>query len=281
MRIDAHQHYWRIERGDYGWLTPALGPIHRDFGPADLAPLLAAREIARTILVQAAPTEAETLFLLDLAGTDTSIAGVVGWTNFAAADAPERIAALASDPRLVGLRPMLHDIADDDWVLDRRLGPAFRALAGFGLVFDALVEPRHLPRIIVLAERHPDLTIVVDHAAKPDLVTGTFDPWRADMAALAERANMLVKLSGLATEARPGWTASDLAPVVDHLLARFGPQRILWGSDWPVLNLNGDYSGWCAATDVLLAGLSDAERAAILGGNAARTYLAGREGPSC
>jgi L-fuconolactonase len=279
VRIDAHQHYWRLERGDYGWLTPALGAIYRDFGPADLKPHLATRGIARTILVQAAPSEAETHFMLGLASEEPSVAGVVGWTDFAAAGAPERIAALARDARLVGLRPMLHDLPDDDWVLAPRLVPALRALSELGLVFDALVKPRHVARITVLAERHPDLTIVVDHAAKPDLKAGVLDPWRADMAALALRPNVLVKLSGLATEARPGWTLADLAPVAEHLIASFGPQRILWGSDWPVLNLNGDYASWCAATDALLAGLSEAEQAAILGGNAARTYLDGREGP--
>lgn len=276
MRIDAHQHVWRLARGDYGWLTPALAPLYRDFAPADLAPLLARHRIARTVLVQAAPTVAETRFLLEVAATTPFVAGVVGWADFAAADAPDVITALAADPLLVGLRPMVQDIADDDWLLRADLTPAFAALGAHGLVFDALVLPRHLSRLLVLLDRHPALPVVVDHGAKPFISDGRLDPWRADMAAVAARPNTVCKLSGLVTEAGAGWTAEALRPYVDHLLSTFGPQRLLWGSDWPVVNLAGGYDRWHAATEALLAGLGEADRAAILGGNAARIYLATR-----
>jgi L-fuconolactonase len=270
--IDAHQHFWRLDRGDYGWLTPALGPIHRDFGPDDLAPLLARHGIARTILVQAAPTAAETRFLLDLAARTPFVAGVVGWADFAVPEAAAAIADLARDPRLVGLRPMVQDIPDDDWLVRADLAQAFRALAANGLVFDALVLPRHLPRLLVLADRHPDLTIVVNHLAKPQVRDRRLDPWRADMAALAARPNVFCKLSGLVTEAGPGWTVADLRPYVEHVLAVFGPARLLWGSDWPVVDLAGGYERWRAASLALLAGLAAADRAAILGGTAERVY---------
>lgn len=277
MRIDAHQHYWRLSRRDYGWLTPALGPIHRDFGPADLAPLLEAAGIARTILVQAAPTEAETAFLLGLAREHETIAGVVGWANFDASDAPRRIAALArAEPLLVGLRPMIHDIADINWVLAAAPARAFAAMTKAGLVFDALVRPPHLPRIRAIAHAHPDLAIVIDHCAKPLIRERIMEPWAQDMRALAECENVSVKLSGLATEAAPNWQVTDLAPYVGLVLQAFGPRRVLWGSDWPVLNLAGDYARWVAATDTLLAGLPEPARAAILGGNAGRIYLGKR-----
>ena len=127
-RIDAHQHYWQLARGDYGWLTPELAPIYRDFGPADLAPHLDDYDITRTVLVQAAPTEAETHFMLDLAATTPSVAGVVGWVDMEAADAADRIARLARRPKLVGLRPMIHDIADPRWMLSPILAPAYAAI---------------------------------------------------------------------------------------------------------------------------------------------------------
>lgn len=143
-RIDAHQHYWRLSRGDYGWLTPALAPIYRNFAPADLAPHLEAFGIARTVLVQAAPTEAETEFLLEIAAATPSVAGVVGWIDMEAEDAPGLVMRLAENRKLVGLRPMIHDIADPRWMLSPRLGPAFTAIIGADLVFDALVRPWHL-----------------------------------------------------------------------------------------------------------------------------------------
>ncbi len=230
--------------------------------------------------MQAAPTEAETHFMLDIARETAAVAGVVGWVDFEVEDAPERIAHLSYDPLLVGLRPMIHDIPDPDWMLGPKVARALNALEAAGLVFDALVRPPHLPRLLVLAELHPGLPIVIDHAAKPFIRDGRLDPWRADMAALAGRANVVVKLSGMATEAAPGWREADLAPYVSHLLATFGPGRMLWGSDWPVLNLAGDYAGWAGTARKLVAGCSDEEQAAIFGGNAARIYLR-RRGKPC
>jgi L-fuconolactonase len=171
---------------------------------------------------------------------------------------------------------MVQDIADDDWLVRADLAPAFRALQDYGLVLDALVFPRHLSRLLVVLDRHPDLTVVVDHGAKPAIRGGRLDPWRADMAAVAARANTVCKLSGLVTEAAPDWRVEDLRPYVDHLLAVFGPQRLLWGSDWPVVNLAGGYDRWREAALALLGGLSERDRAALLGGNAARVYLSKR-----
>jgi L-fuconolactonase len=276
MKIDAHQHYWRIARGDYGWLTPDLGPIHRDFLPDDLRPLLAAAGVDRTILVQAAPTEAETQFLLEIARDEPTVAGVVGWVQCDAPDAADRIAALARDPLLVGLRPMIHDIADPDWMLSPAVGTALNAMERQGLVFDALVRPRHLSRLLVLADRHPGLAIVLDHCGKPAIARGELRPWAEDVAALAARPNVSVKLSGLVTEAANGWTADDLRPYAGHALACFGPSRTMWGSDWPVLTLAGSYAAWRAATLDLLAAVTPEQRAAVEGGTAADIYLSKR-----
>ncbi|MCE7876573.1 MAG: amidohydrolase [Betaproteobacteria bacterium PRO3] len=271
--MDSHQHFWRLARGDYTWLTPALGAIHRDFGPDDLAPILARHGIARTILVQAAPTEAETRWLVEVARDTPFVAGVVGWTDFDAPDAAEAVGRLAGERALVGLRPMVQDIADDDWLARRDLAPVFDAMVAHGLVFDALVLPRHLTRLAAVVERHPGLQIVVDHGAKPRIREREIDAWRADLAAVASHPRVVCKLSGLVTEARSGDDAAELAPWIDALVDLFGPGRLLWGSDWPVVNLAGGYDRWRALTLRALEGLSPQQRGAVLGGNAARVYL--------
>jgi L-fuconolactonase len=276
MRIDAHHHLWTLARGDYGWLTSELAPIYRDFRLPDLAPHLAAADIEGTILVQAAPTEAETLFLLDIAGDTELVRGVVGWTDFDATDAVARIDALAARNLLVGLRPMVQDIADDDWLLRPTLTPLLVAMTRNGLVFDALVLPRHLPKLSQVIDRHPELTFVLDHCGKPRLSTGEMAIWQRDIGLLAEYPNIVCKLSGLVTEAAPNWQIADLRQAVDHVIRCFGPQRLLWGSDWPVVNLAGGYAKWFAAAEALLAGLSPDEQAATFGGNAARIYLSRR-----
>lgn len=272
MKIDAHQHFWALDRGDYGWLTPELAPIYRDFGPPDLTPLLDAAGIGGTVLVQAAPTDAETDYMLGLAKAHAMIKGVVGWVDFESPDAPDRIAELAAHPKLVGLRPMIQDIPDPDWMLSQALRPAFEAMVEHGLVFDALTLPKHLKNLAALLARHPQLACVIDHGSKPDIASGAFDAWAADMAHLAATTRAFVKLSGLVTEAAPDWTTDDLRPYTDHLIAQFGPARIIWGSDWPVATLASDYARWVATTEDLLRALSEQNRAAILGQNAIAFY---------
>lgn len=271
-RIDAHQHFWRLSRGDYGWLTPALGPIHRDFLPEDLEPLIEYAGISGTILVQAAPTEAETGFMLSLARNHAFIEGVVGWVDFEAANVPARIAGLAANPKLKGLRPMIQDLPDDDWMLRPSLHPAFRALIEHGLVFEALVLPRHLANLSVLLARHPGMRTIIDHCAKPAIAAGDLASWAHDMWRLARETDAFCKLSGLVTEAGAGWSVETLRPCVDLALDCFGPNRLIWGSDWPVCLLAADYASWLEATDVLLRGCTNDERGAILGGNAIRAY---------
>jgi L-fuconolactonase len=274
--IDAHQHFWSVERADYGWLTPETGVLYKDYGPGDLEAHLARHGIASTILVQAAQTVAETRYLLDIAERTPFVAGVVGWVDFTAPDAPREIADLARNPLLVGLRPMVQDLADDDWLLRSDLKPAIDAMIAEGLVFDALVYPRHLARVIAFLDRYPDLPVVLDHGGKPEIRNDALDPWRADVSAIAARPRTFCKMSGLATEARGDWNRETLRPYVEHLLATFGPGRVMWGSDWPVLTRAGSYGTWRSISEDLLSAYSAEDRAAVFGRNAARFYLSSR-----
>jgi L-fuconolactonase len=254
-------------------MSPDLVPLYRDFGPDDLRPLLAAGRIDGTVLVQAAQTEAETRFLLEVArGAGGMVKGVVGWVDFEAEDAPDRLAALARDRLLKGVRPMLQDLPDPDWILRPAFAPVFRAIVALGLRFDALVKPPQLPAIVRLVERHPDLPIVLDHGAKPRIAEGLREPWTGDVAALAKAPHVRCKLSGLVTEDGRGWSVERLKPYVDHLVACFGPARMMWGSDWPVATLRARYGDWLAAAETLTAGFTAAERAAVFGGNAVAFY---------
>ncbi|MEP7276948.1 MAG: amidohydrolase family protein [Betaproteobacteria bacterium] len=271
--VDSHHHVWTLARGDYGWLTPALAPIYRDYTLDDLAPLSAAAQIATTVLVQAAPTVAETRFLLDVArGSGGMVQGVVGWVDLAAANAVDALRDLARDPMLKSVRPMLQDMADPAWILRADVQPALAALPLLGLRFDALVKPPQLPALLTMLERHPDLPVVVDHGAKPDIAAGKGEPWRALMREVAAHPIAHCKLSGLATEAAASWTPDDLRPCVDHLLDCFGPKRLMWGSDWPVVELGGGYARWRAASHALLATLDAEARGAVLGDTARRFY---------
>jgi L-fuconolactonase len=273
MRIDAHQHFWRPSRGDYGWLTPQAHPaICRKFLPADLQPLLLDAGIERTVLVQAAPTVAETDYLLGLAAEAPFVAGVVGWADFEAPDAAARIAALAKDPALLGLRPMLQDLDDDAWILRPSVAPALDAMQAAGLRLDALVTPRHLPHVARLLAARPDLNVVIDHCAKPDIAGGALEDWAAQMRAIAADTSASCKLSGLVTEAGDRWTEEDLKPYVDVLLEAFGPARLMWGSDWPVVNEAGGYAAWHSAAWALAEGCSRGERDLIFGGAAEAFY---------
>jgi len=274
VQIDAHQHYWDPARGDYGWLAPALGALYRPFGPADLAPLRAAAGVARTVVVQAAPTLDETRYLLKLAAADASIAGVVGWVPLDDPAAPALIAELAREPKLRGVRPMLQDLPDDDWIATAPNARAIDALIAHDLAFDALIFTRHAAALETFVKRYPALRVVIDHGAKPPVRDGGagWSAWAAAIARLAHHPQVCCKVSGLATEAAPGWDDAALRPWVGHLLASFGARRLMWGSDWPVLNLNGDYARWHACAHRLFAALSDVERAAVFGANAIAFY---------
>lgn len=271
-RIDAHQHFWTLARGDYGWLNPELGPLYADFGPDDLRPLVRAAGVERTVLVQAAPTAAETQFLLELAAREPFVAGVVGWVDFEAGDAPAQIEALAGRDGAVGVRPMIQDIKDPGWMLSPAVARAFRAVAETGLAFDALIQPRHLGHLLTLLERHPRLRTIIDHGAKPDIAGGEFSEWAAAIGAVARETDALCKMSGLLTECGADASLDALRPYLDHLFLVFGPDRIVWGSDWPVVLLRAEYDEWHSISRTYLGAISAEDRQAVLGGNAARFY---------
>jgi len=270
-RVDAHQHFWRLDDPGRDWPTPDLRPLYRDFAPADLQPLLRAHGIDCTVLVQSLPLDSDTDALLRLAEAHDFIGAVVGWVDLKSSAAPGRIGALARHPKMRGLRPMLQGLSDD-WLDDPALDAGVAAMVEHGLGFDALVLARQLPALYRFAARFPLLPIVIDHAAKPDIAGGRLDAWRERMQALATLPNVCCKLSGLVTEAGPAWRGDDLEPCAAGVLAWFGPDRVLWGSDWPVLGLAADYGRWLALCEAMLAHLDPDARDAVFGLNERRFY---------
>lgn len=269
--IDAHVHIWQIARPDHAWPGPDLPAIYRDVLPADV--IHATAGIDGVVLVQAQPSENETPWLLEQAAVTSLIRAVVGWTDMTAKDAPERITALARHPKLRGLRPMLQGLEDDAWILRKDVEPALEAMMTHGLSFDALVFTRHLPHIAELARRWPELAIVIDHGAKPPIATPSEAPaWRDAITAIGRYPHMMCKVSGLITEAAEGDDFSAVKPYADHLLDVFGPERLIWGSDWPVLMLRDSWRSWLNWTQAWLATRPAGERDLILGGNAKRFY---------
>lgn len=278
MRIDAHQHFWQLSNSFCNWPTPAEKTIYADFGLDDIRPLLAAGNIEGTVLVQAAPALAETRFLLNLADHASFVKGVVGWIDMECSSALADLDSLASHSFFCGIRPMLQDIPDPTWMLKPAFDRIYGRLVEFGLTFDALVTPTHLDLLPELAERHPDLSIVVDHAAKPAIRDGRagYDDWAPRIARLADSGNVSCKVSGLLTEAKPDTGLIGLRPYLDHLYTVFGPERLLWGSDWPVALLAADYTLWMSICEAWLADKPGAAHDAIFGETACRIYgLAG------
>lgn len=268
--VDAHVHVWRIDAPFHGWPAAADGVLYRSHDLSDVRAAMGDAPVERVVLVQAQTDDRETDWLLDMAEADPWVAGVVGWVALDAPDAATRIAALAARPKLVGLRPMLQAIADTDWLLRDDVARGVAAMVAGGLRLDALVQPRHLGMLAAFADRWPALPIVIDHAAKP--VPPGDSAWASGMAALATRPSLWCKLSGLRTEQAAGDDPLALAGQVERLLDWFG-DRLLWGSDWPVLSATGDgYGDWLVTTRALTAGLPTEARARLMGGAAREFY---------
>ncbi|WP_420325243.1 amidohydrolase family protein [Mameliella sp.] len=273
--IDSHHHFWHPARGDYGWM-PADDPVlSRPYHPADLGEGLQASGVARTVLVQAAPTLAETEYLLGIADSTPHVAKVVGWIDFEDPAQKKPLQRLAKHPKFAGVRPMIQDIPDDRWMLKPEVQWAYEALIDQDLTFDALGFPRHQAPFLELLNRYPDMRVVLDHCLKPQLRSHSeesFRTWAEGMTRLAEETGAFCKLSGLVTEADDLPSDDLLQPYVDHVLSVFGPQRVMWGSDWPVARLRCDYTDWHAQALRLTASLSEADRAQVFSGTAERFY---------
>src|SRR4051794_30295035 len=255
-----------------------MAPLLRDHEPGTLAPELDACGVDRVVVVQAAETLAENLYTLGLAAREPRIAGVVGWLDLASPALVEEVAALRSTGRLLGFRPVRDDNRSVAWLLDGRLTAGLRHLAEAGLGLDVLLQnPDELPLGAHLAARHPDLTIVLDHCGKPDIKGGRLAGWSSDLAELAAQRRVSCKLSGLPNQAAPGATVDALRPYAAEVLERFGPDRVMWASDWPPLLLSSTYRDWWRISQELLAGLDGEARAAVLGGTAARVYGSARD----
>lgn len=273
--IDAHQHYWNPARGDYHWMPKDDPVLARRYGPAELAPQLEAHGIGGTVLVQAAATVGESEYLLGIADATPSVLGVVGWVDFDRPADRAELERLARHPSFKGVRPMIQDIPDDDWMLRDEVQWGFEAVTELGLCFDALGFPRHLGNFLTLLKRYPAMRVVIDHCMKPqirDRSAEGFRFWAEGMARIAGETGACVKFSALVTEAEPDWRVADLRPYAEHVFEVFGPDRIMWGSDWPVCRLRCEYAGWRQAAEELTAGLSEPERARVYGGTAAEFY---------
>ncbi|MEI6581954.1 MAG: amidohydrolase family protein [Chitinophagia bacterium] len=275
MRIDSHQHFWKYNSEDYPWITDAHAVIKRDFLPEHLSPLLKAANLNGCVAVQAMQQLRETDFLLQLAENSPSIVGVVGWVPFCDANVEAHITRYAENSKTVGFRHIIQDEADDQFMLRSNFNEGIRLLTRYALCYDLLIFERHLPQSIAFVDKHPELSIIVDHIAKPRIRKNEFDhSWAKNIRLLAERDHVCCKLSGLVTEVRDAeWHAELLQPYFNTVLEAFGANRVLFGSDWPVCLLRSEYGQWLQVVTSLIAPLTATEQAAIMGENAARIYL--------
>ena len=272
-KLDSHLHVWTLARGDYTWLTPDLSEIYKDFSINDAWPEAEQAGVQRFILVQAAASAAETDFLLSLAAADKRVAGVVGWVDFQSETAADEVRRGAAQEGLVGVRPMIADLPDPRWILQDECAPALKAMNESGLVFDGHARPDLISVMTTLAQSYPDLSIVVNHAGKPPIASGDLDDWRADIKALSACPNVFTKLSGLLTEAGARTNDDAIGAVVEHVVSCFGHERVLWGSDWPVLTMVASCADWAAQSERLIKRHFAGHEASVWRTNAERIYL--------
>jgi L-fuconolactonase len=274
--VDAHHHVWDLDVRDPAWLRdPRLAGIHRTFTVDHLRPLAEAAGVRATVLVQTVALPDETDELLAIAADDDLVAGVVGWVDLTAPDVGDRLAALLEGRHgggLRGVRHLVQDEPDDDWLARSEVLRGLRAVGEAGLTYDLLTVPRQLPAAVRAAASTPGLVFVLDHCSKPPVAAGRLEPWAHQVRELAALPNVVCKLSGLVTEAAPDWTVADLRPYADVVLDAFGPRRLMVGSDWPVCLLAAGYDGVIGAALDLIEGLRPVERAEVLAGTASRVY---------
>lgn len=272
-QLDAHQHFWKYSAAEYEWIDDTMAVLQRDFLPPDLEPLLAANGFDGSIAVQARQSLDETQWLLGLAEENTFIKGVVGWVDLCATDLRGQLEQFAGSKHLVGVRHVVQGEPDDEFMLRSEFRRGIALLKEFGLAYDLLLYPRHLPVAAKLVTEFPEQTFVLDHIAKPAIAEGQLEPWSRDLRELAKFDNVTCKLSGMVTEARwKSWKEGDFLPYLDVALEAFGPLRLMIGSDWPVCTVSGDYSTTLGIVTQFVKRLTGAERTGILGANCARVY---------
>lgn len=282
--VDAHQHVWDLAVRDQPWITEEMAAIRRNFTAGELASVLEPHGVRRSVVVQTVTVTQETPELLRLADADGPVAAVVGWTDLTAPDVAGELARLAGLPggrALRGIRHQVQEEADPDWLTRPAVLRGLRQLADAGLAYDLVVAPEQLPAAVRAASLVPETTFVLDHCGKPPIASGGRGAWEAWTEALRDLAalpNTVCKLSGLVTEADWRlWTVADLRPYADIAVEAFGARRLMFGSDWPVCTVASDYTGVLRATERLLAGLSETERARVFGGTAEEVYHLGED----
>lgn len=273
MKIDAHQHFWQYNPAHQVWMTDAMQVLRRDYLPEELAPLLATAGFDGSIAVQARQMPEETAWLLELAAANAFIKGVVGWVHLCSPALGAQLERFAAHPKLVGVRHVVHDEEDDQFMLRPDFRRGIAQLSAHDLTYDLLLFPKHLPVAVKLVEEFPDQPFVVDHLAKPQIRDGVVSPWREDLRRLAAFPNVCCKLSGMVTEAKwHQWHADEFYRYMDMVIGAFGTERVMIGSDWPVCTLSGDYLATMKIVMDYVLQFSAAAQDGILGGNCARFY---------
>jgi L-fuconolactonase len=273
MRIDAHQHFWDLERLPYLWMPAEPSPLRRNFLPPDLQPTLERNRFDGSVVVQASTHPDEAAWLLDLADQRSFILGVVAWVDLTGPGLGHTLDLLQRRKKFKGVRHPVHDEADDQWLLRPDVIAGLKELERRDIPYDLLLRPRHLPLVPVLADRVPKLRMVIDHIAKPLIAEHMMDPWARDMTLASQIPQVFVKVSGMITEADwKGWTADDLKPYVQHVMKLFGPERMMFGSDWPVCLLAGGWKQVLAAFTQAIGAQTMDLREDLLGGTATRFY---------
>ena len=277
MKIDAHHHFWHYNTQDYGWISDEMAVLRRDFLPADLKPELDRAGIDRVVSVQARQCVEETEWLLKLAEENDFIAGVVGWLPIASPEFPAMLEKFAANPKLRAIRHVVQDEPDDRFILGEAFNRGIDRLISVHLAYDILIFERHLPYAVEFVRNHSEEQVfVLDHIAKPKIAAGEMQPWADNLRKLAAFPNVYCKLSGLVTEADiHNWTPDQLRPYVEIVLDSFGPERVMFGSDWPVCTCATNYSAWRGLVGEFISHLSENEQAQIMGGTALKAYFGG------
>jgi L-fuconolactonase len=272
-RIDAHHHFWRFDAAEYAWIGAGQRVLRKDFLPEDFEPELRAAGITGTIAVQARQSLEESRWLLELADQHEFIHGVVGWAPLTEANVGATLERLTTHPKLRAIRHVLHDEADERYILREDFNRGVAELKSFDLAYDILIFERHLPQTIEFVDRHPNQIFIVDHLAKPRVRDGVLSPWRENMRELARRPHVYCKISGLTTEAdHSSWSEMQLAPYMDWILSLFGPERAMFGSDWPVCLLAVGYREWIEIVARFIGRLSEGEQQRIWSATAREAY---------